>query len=132
MDVKRITCNTAIEAEGLRARLSEIGIKSLTYDETNSKVARGVIDSTIDVMVDECDYERANAIYQLLLKEKESFLPWCPECGSENVELLTASRPSKGRWAMFLTSLLTFLPFSNSLNVRKYRCRDCGKEFEHN
>lgn len=130
MDVKRITCNTAIEAEGLRAKLAEAGIKSVTYDETNSKVARWVLNSTVDVMVNDCDYDRAVELYQQMATEKQAFIPWCPECGGENVECLTKPKAKKGRWAMYLAAILAFIPFSNLANVRKYRCRDCGKEFE--
>jgi len=130
MDIKRITCNSAIEAEGFRAKLMEAGIESTVYDETNSKVARGVLDSTIEVMVDESDYERAQVIYQQFMDEKRAFTPWCPECGGENVECTSDQKPHKGRWAMFLASILTFIPFSGTASVRSYRCKDCGKEFE--
>ena len=41
--MKGITCNNAIEAEGFRSALMEAGIESSIYDETNSKVARGVL-----------------------------------------------------------------------------------------
>ncbi|MBR0201657.1 MAG: DUF2007 domain-containing protein [Bacteroidaceae bacterium] len=68
MEVKRITCRTAIEAGALQAWLEDAGIKSLIYDETNSKVARGILDQTVDVMVNEEDFERATAIYEELLK----------------------------------------------------------------
>ena len=47
--MKSITCNNAIEAEGFRSALLEAGIESAIYDETNSKVARGILDKTIDV-----------------------------------------------------------------------------------
>ena len=68
MEVKHITCRTAIEAGALQAWLEDAGIKSLIYDETNSKVARGILDQTVDVMVNEEDFERATAIYEELLK----------------------------------------------------------------
>jgi len=68
MDIKRITCRSAIEAAALQAWLEEANIKCIIYDETNSKVARGILDQTTDVMVNAEDWERANAIYEELLK----------------------------------------------------------------
>ena len=43
MKTKNITCNSPIEAEALRSALREIGIDSNIFDETNSKVARGIL-----------------------------------------------------------------------------------------
>lgn len=135
MTQKTITCNTTVEAEGLRARLMEEGIQSVRYDETNSKVARGIMDATMDIMVREEDYDRAKAIYDQMLKEQEAILPWCPKCGSENTEKLTEKEMKKGRLAAFLAScaanmFLGFL-FKNQMSTEKYRCKDCGKVFEH-
>ena len=53
--MKGITCNSAIEAEGFRTVLQEAGIESTIYDETNSKVARGILDRNVDVLVKEED-----------------------------------------------------------------------------
>ncbi|MBR4644090.1 MAG: DUF2007 domain-containing protein [Bacteroidaceae bacterium] len=68
MEIKRITCRSAIEAAALKAWLEEANINCIIFDETNSKVARGLLDQTMDVMVKEEDLERANAIYKELLK----------------------------------------------------------------
>ena len=78
--MKGITCNNAIEAEGFRSALLEAGIESSLYDETNSKVARGVLDQTVDVLVNEKDYEQALKLYQTLQAEQQNFKPWCPKC----------------------------------------------------
>lgn len=131
MEIKTIVCRTAIEAEALRSKLIEVGIKSVTYDETNSKVARGVLDKSIEVMVFEDDYEKAKAVYGELIAEQNSFKPWCPKCGSENVEPIPGKQLNKGRMSMWLSSILFFLPLSGGLSAHKYRCLDCGKEFEH-
>lgn len=72
MQIKRITCRSSIEAAALKAWLEEANINCVIYDETNSKVARGILDQTMDVMVREEDWERANAIYEELLRENNS------------------------------------------------------------
>lgn len=127
MDIKRITCRTAIEAAALCAKLEEAGIKGVIYDETNSKVARGILDPTIDVMVNEENLERANAIYDEMLKAGEEVLPWCPSCGSENVvKLDKPTQTSKGLLG-FISAVLCFVPFRSSTN--NYMCKDCGKKF---
>ena len=72
MQIKRITCRSSIEAAALKAWLEEANINCVIYDETNSKVARGILDQTMDVMVRDEDWERANAIYEELLKENDS------------------------------------------------------------
>lgn len=127
MDIKRITCRTAIEAAALCAKLEEAGIKGVIYDGTNSKVARGILDPTIDVMVNEENLERANAIYDEMLKAGEEVLPWCPSCGSENVvKLDKPTQTSKGLLG-FISAVLCFVPFRLSTN--NYMCKDCGKKF---
>ena len=72
MDIKRITCRSSIEAAALKAWLEEANINCVIYDETNSKVARGILDQTMDVMVRDEDWERANAIYEELLRANNS------------------------------------------------------------
>lgn len=127
MDIKRITCRTHIEAAALCSRLEEAGIKGIIYDETNSKVARGILDQTIDVMVNEKDIERAKSIYEEMLQSEEETLPWCPSCGSENVEKLNdAGHTAKGLLSA-LATILSSIPVK--LSTKHYICRDCGKKF---
>lgn len=129
MDIKGITCNNAIEAEGLRSALLEAGIESTIYDETNSKVARGILDGTVDVLVKERDYKQAKDIYDTLLAEHQSALPWCPECGSENVSVRQKKLPNARQLPRFLASLLTFIPFGTAQS-QTFVCNDCGHKWE--
>lgn len=131
MEIKTIICRTVIEAEGLRSKLMDVGIDSVTYDETNSKVARGILDKSTEVMVREEDYEKAKSVYDEIISEHNNIMPWCPKCGSEHVARLAGQKLNKGRLSMWLSSLLFFFPLSGGLSGRKYRCLDCGKEFEH-
>jgi len=129
METKRITCNTAIEAEGLKALLMEQGIVCMSIDETNSKVARGVLDNTTEVMVKEEDYERAMNIYEQQRAEQQLFRPWCPRCGSEDVELIKEGGINKRKLPMFLATALTMLPMGNMGDAEEYKCHACGKRF---
>lgn len=131
MEIKTLTCRTAIEAEGLRSRLEECGIQSVTYDESNSKVARGLLDSTVDIMVNECDYEHASQIYDEYIKEQDNALPWCPVCGSENVEVVESQVLPKRNLIRIIAALFTASsPGISSCQEKSYRCRDCGKQFK--
>ena len=62
--IKEITCNSPIEAEGFRSFLREAGIESNIFDEANSKVARGILDQRVEVLVKEEDYEQASKMIE--------------------------------------------------------------------
>ena len=128
--MKGITCNNAIEAEGFRAVLQEAGIESTIYDETNSKVARGILDKTVDVLVKEEDMEQAKQLYQTFLAEQQKdFKPWCPKCGSENVKMQEKKHATARQLPRILAALLMFIPFGIS-NTTKCVCNDCGHKWE--
>ena len=75
MKIKDITCNSPIEAEGFRSALLEAGIQSNIFDETNSKVARGIHDKKTDVFVREEDYEQAMKVYESYMASLLMFIP---------------------------------------------------------
>ena len=127
--MKGITCNNAIEAEGFRFALMEAGIESSIYDETNSKVARGVLDQAVDVLVNEKDYDRALKLYQTLQAEQQNFKPWCPKCGSENVTVQEKKGASPRQLPRILAALLIFIPFGSGTTERCI-CNDCGHKWE--
>ena len=127
--MKGITCNNAIEAEGFRSALLEAGIESSLYDEMNSKVARGVLDQTVDVLVSEKDYEQALKLYQTLQAEQQNFKPWCPKCGSENVKVQEKKGASTRQLPRILAALLMFTPFGSG-TTEKCICNDCGHKWK--
>lgn len=108
MKIKDITCNSPIEAEGFRSALWEAGIESDIFDEENSKVARGILDKSTDVLVKEEDYEQAMQIYQSYMAEQKDVMPWCPKCGSENVALASV----------------------DCCITKNYVCNDCGHKWK--
>ena len=127
--IKGITCNNPIEAEGFRSALLEAGIESSIYDETNSKVARGILDKAVDVLVKEDDYEQAQKLYQSFLAEQQNFKPWCPKCGSENVTAQKLKNPTARQLPRILAAALMFFPFG-TCKTEKFVCDDCGHKWE--
>ena len=128
--MKGITCNSVIEAEGFRTVLQEAGIESTIYDETNSKVARGILDRTVDVLVKEEDMEQAKQLYQKFLNEQEkAFKPWCPKCGSENLTVEKQQNSTVRQLPRILATALMLIPFG-TCKTEKYVCNDCGHKWK--
>ena len=128
--MKGITCNNTIEAEGFRAILQEAGIESTIYDETNSKVARGILDKTVDVLVKEEDMEQAKQLYQTVLAEQQKdFKPWCPKCGSENLTIEKLNNSTTRHLPRILATALMSIPFG-TCKTEKYVCNDCGHKWK--
>ena len=128
--MKGITCNSAIEAEGFRSVLQETGIESTIYDQTNSKVARGILDKTVDVLVEEKNMERAKQLYQTFLAEQQKdFKPWCPKCGSENLTLEKQNSSTTRQLPRILATALMSIPFG-TCKTEKYVCNDCGHKWK--
>ena len=123
--IKGISCNNPIEAEGFRSFLQEAGIESSVYDETNSKVARAILDQAVDVLVKEEDYEQAQKLYQSFLDEQQSFKPWCPKCDSENVTV-QKKVPANRKLPRLLAALLML----GSCSTEQFVCNDCGHKWE--
>ena len=127
--IKSITCNNPIEAEGFRSALQEAGIESNIFDETNSKVARGILDNTIEVLVKTEDYEQAIKVYRSFITAQQSLTPWCPKCGSENVTIQKKKSATVRQLPRILATLLTFIPIG-VCTTDKYICKDCGHKWE--
>ena len=128
--MKGITCNSAIEAEGFRTVLQEAGIESTIYDETNSKVARGILDRTVDVLVKEEDMEQTKQLYQKFLNVQEkAFKPWCPKCGSENLTVEKQQDSTVRQLPRILATALMLIPFG-TCKTEKYVCNDCGHKWK--
>lgn len=129
--VRSITCDNPIEAEGFRSVLQEAGIESDIFDETNSKVARGILDRRIDVLVKEEDYEKAMKVYQSFQTDQQAIMPWCPKCGSEDVTILKKKNTPTCQLPRILAGLLMFIPISmGECITQKFVCNNCGHKWE--
>ncbi len=106
----KINCNTAIEAAMLKELLDEQGIECRIFDETNSKIARGLLaDRSVDVMVRGEDIEQARSIYNRLREEQAGCqITWCPKCGSENIQTKNQDRRF-GSWTALILGLAIFV-----------------------
>ena len=129
MKIKDITCNSPIEAEGFRSALREAGIQSNIFDETNSKVARGILDKRTDVLVREEDYEQAMKIYESYMAGQQAVMPWCPKCGSEDVSVQKKKNATTRQMPRILASLLMFIPIG-VCTTDKFVCNSCGHKWE--
>ncbi len=129
MDIKSITCNNPIEAEGLRSALHEAGIESRIYDEANSKVARGILDARVEVLIKKEDYDKAIQIQQQLATKRENIIPWCPKCGSENITAQKKPRPNIHRIIEILLILCAQL-IIGKVTTHTYTCHDCGHKWD--
>ena len=129
MKVKDITCGSPIEAEGFRSALREAGIESDIFDETNSKVARGILDQRTEVLVKEEDYEQAMKVYQSYLAEQPAVKPWCPECGSEDVTVQTKKNGTT-RLLPRILATLRMLFSTRGWTTEEFVCNKCGHKWE--
>lgn len=128
MEIKDITCNSPIEAEGLRSALREAGIESDIFDETNSKVARGILDQSTEVLVKEEDYEQAMKVYQSFLANQPTVMPWCPKCGSEDVTVHKKKNATTRQLPRILATLLMLIPIG-VCTTEKFVCNSCGHKW---
>lgn len=128
MEIKDITCNSPIEAEGLRSALREAGIESDIFDETNSKVARGILDQSTEVLVKEEDYEQAMKVYQSFLANQPTVMPWCPKCGSEDVTVQKKKNATTRQLPRILATLLMLIPIG-VCTTEKFVCNSCGHKW---
>ena len=72
MKVKTLTCNNIFEAEALHSLMAEQGLPCEIYDEKNSKLARGILDATVQVLVRDTDWSTAERLYAELLEDQKS------------------------------------------------------------
>ena len=123
MKTKSITCSSIVEAQALNNMLAEANIKNSINDGAGDWIVQRVPNQAVEVIVSEEDYERALTIYESLPKEENDSLPWCPKCGSEEVEKLPVDNSRKG----FLGSVKRFI--SKGFNSKNYVCKKCGYSF---
>ena len=127
MSVIRITtCPDSFEANLIAGKLKQAGIECFLTNENFSTLLpryTGMMDSGVNVMIDEKDKATALEILNETVTEKTVS---CPQCKSLNV----ASGPGRkwaGKYTLLFLSILFFFPFGN--RKPRFYCRDCGREF---
>lgn len=103
-------CDNSILADEIVSKLANAGIASSLHDELNDP-AYGAYGPNpgIEVRVFKKDLERAQSILKEITEKREKQLPWCPNCGSQNVVALGKVRPKLSKWAVIIGVLLVVI-----------------------
>lgn len=113
MIVKLTSCATAMEAEMLKGALAEMGIECILQGKNISQIYGGIGAMSVNVLVDESDYERA--------KEYIDSLP--PRQMEDTKE--TEAQQEKGNNSILITLIAICVPFCTYIGLRYYRGRIC-------
>lgn len=127
--VRLITCDDSFQANLIKGALENEGIPVILHNEHTSDIMRGYIReaSTVDVLVDEHDSERA-----LQLLERNQMIPErlnrCPHCHSDQIMFVLKK---KHRFRAILAGFLTLLAASSPGTEHwEYVCKQCGAHFD--
>lgn len=127
--VRLITCDDSFQANLIKGALENEGIPVILHNEHTSDVMRGYIReaSTVDILVDEHDSERA-----LLLLERNQMIPerlnHCPHCHSDQIMFVLKK---KHRFRAILAGFLALLAASSPGTEHwEYVCKQCGAHFD--
>lgn len=127
--VRLITCDDSFQANLIKGALENEGIPVILHNEHTSDVMRGYIReaSTIDILVDEHDSERA-----LQLLERNQMIPErlnrCPHCHSDQIMFVLKK---KHRFRAILAGFLALLAASSPGTEHwEYVCKQCGAHFD--
>ncbi len=97
-------------AFNIKERLSEHGIRSSIHDQTlEPSFALGAVPSGFEVLVDETDYPVAKQLADEVEQERKDAMPWCPECGSEDVSRQEIVRHNVRKVHIVVASILAVL-----------------------
>lgn len=157
MAVKRLaSSSSSIEMKELAERLKDKGIECVVTEE-NIRFDQA-LGMTTTLRVEEDVYDEAKAIYDAFLKEIDDYLPWCPDCGAEDVTAVTIATKHGPTWQLVVAFLIIcpvliaplvtdfntiLLPGSLLMGLallclgewfrphkyKKYTCNKCGKVF---
>ncbi len=127
--VRLITCDDSFQANLIKGALENEGIPVILHNEHTSDVMRGYIReaSTVDILVDEHDSERA-----LQLLERNQMIPErlnrCPHCHSDQIMFVLKK---KHRFRAILAGFLALLAASSPGTEHwEYVCKQCGAHFD--
>lgn len=150
--MKHLTsCNNNVDAENLMARLQEMGIGCESREEGLNKIYLGGT-VPVEVLVEDNEFDRAAEILKKYEKEQKDFLPWCPECGSDQITVRRVSEKHGPVAEMLLMCTIIVLCIAASFikiwfisvalvgviglwrwqrprNRDVYTCSKCGREF---
>ena len=148
-------CDTEIEALNIKDALATNGIESTiesseVYDTFTAQVAGKR--TIYAIFVDKTDITKAKSIVAKLRQEQKEQLPWCPNCGEDNVEkvgqlhfkiskkwyisicatlfivfiVLLFFKPDFAIVLFIAATFVSLYGLKNGYNKVLYRCRKCG------
>ena len=158
LDVLLTMCQTETRLTEVVDALEQAGIEYRVVRDESSlyTFANSGSTATLSVFVSVDDYPTALEIVKGIDKKAEEAMPWCPQCGSENVERYEL-RHKRGPWVLLIIGLFMigegiFIPpeetgwvgpfvapligigfliaFFKGYTETIYRCRDCGLNFK--
>lgn len=148
-----ISTPEVVTAEQIVARLNEAGIDAQMLEDKSTFISASGDIFNYSIIVNDCDVDAANKIvsgYQVESKECTA-MPWCPECGSEDVSE-TIIRRKRGSlfflilapfmfvigffspifffWLFSVGALLFIIQYFIGYNIHRYKCNKCHHVFK--
>lgn len=148
-----ISTPEVVTAEQIVARLNEAGIDAQMLEDKSTFISASGDIFNYSIIVNDCDVDAANKIvsgYQAESKECHA-MPWCPECGSEDVSE-TIIRCKRGSlfflilapfmfvigffspifffWLFSVGALLFIIQYFIGYNIHRYKCNKCHHVFK--
>lgn len=122
-----MTCESPIEANIIKGRLENEGIRCFVTNENFSNLMphyNRILGSGAEIMIDKDDYTKASEILELN-STKEVY---CPNCNSNNIKISLGKNWFK-KLVIIMISLFSSVPFNNINST--YWCKDCKSEFKN-
>ena len=148
-----ISTPEVVTAEQIVARFNEAGIDAQMLEDKSTFISASGDIFNYSIIVNDCDVDAANKIvsgYQVESKECTA-MPWCPECGSEDVSE-TIIRRKRGSlfflilapfmfvigffspifffWLFSVGALLFIIQYFIGYNIHRYKCNKCHHVFK--
>ena len=109
----RLLTNTTnfLFVQQLQEKLQEKGIKSSFSEENSTYISVCGDITSYNIYVDDADFQKATAIMNSLKSQEQQTesLPWCPECGSENVTKEVIKLKYSPVWYLILDPIVFFV-----------------------
>ena len=125
--IRLMTCESPIEANIIKGRLENEGIRCFVTNENFSNLMphyNRILGSGADLMINKEDYEKAAKILDL----NSSKDVVCPNCNSSNIKISLGNNWFK-KAIVIVISLFYSVPFNNINSI--YLCKDCKTEFKN-
>ncbi len=114
------------EANLCRGMLKNEGIESFLTNENLTNLVpyyNGIMGAGIQLMINECDYEKA---CKLINPSTEGDEILCPDCNSDNVAFGLGGNRYK-KIFLAIISLFAYIPIGKAMNC--HFCKDCKTEW---